>query len=208
MRLSQKLTMGLLAGFAIMLFLVGPAWAADTTGFDLWQRQTIDDANKVWEIRFNMPLDQASITNDHIYILTGASRVDTKLTNSTDGYMTYVTPLKAYEIGKEYTLFITNKVTSKNGHRLSTPIAVPFILIDKNAKIQHVTSHYSSFLTMVTVFTSPDVHRVKIGTSDEMHFQGNNTYTLGLPDLKQGTRLTIRAYDESNRLLETKKHTL
>lgn len=95
---------------------------------------------------------------------------------SVDGCTVYATPLKAYETGQEYRLFITDRVTSTSGLQLSIPVMMPFVIIDENAKIRCVSSHYSSGLTMVTVNTSPDVHTVNIG-SDEMIFEGSNTFT-------------------------------
>jgi hypothetical protein len=40
----------------------------------------------------------------------------------------------------------------------------------------------------------------------EMHYEGNNVYALGMSGLKPGDIVTIRAYDESNRLIESTKY--
>ncbi|MCG7337142.1 Ig-like domain-containing protein [Sporosarcina sp. ACRSM] len=169
-----------------------------------WAFQPIDDANKVWEIRFNFPLDPQSVSSDSVYVLEGSNKHATTLDLAKDGKLLWVYPAEPYEKEKQYRVMITSGVKS-DGKALKTPVEVPFQLVDLNDKIQSVYSKTVNVLTTVTVTTSPDVHSVKI-SGDEMKFEGNNTFTQTLVDVKNGSTLTIYGYDENGKRIETKKY--
>jgi hypothetical protein len=210
MNTKRKLiTITLLFAFFALL-QAAPAGAAPIpSGFKVWPLKTTDDFGKTWTIKFNMPLDPATINSQNIYVTDDNNQpVATVLSPSPDSAAVAVTPASPYTPGKEYRLFITSGLTSaKGGLPLHPPVVVPFTVADSKAKIIAISSTYSSFLTSITVITSPDVYSVKVGL-DEMHYQGGNTYTLGIPGLKIGDVVTIRAYDSNDRLLESKKHTV
>ncbi|WP_374721458.1 Ig-like domain-containing protein [Peribacillus tepidiphilus] len=172
-----------------------------------WDIQTTDQVNKVWKVRFNVPLDQKSLTSDSFYVLNGTSKHSTTLRLEDSGYTVVVAPNSSYEIGKTYRIIITSLVKSKKGKAVRTPIEIPFQVVKTSSKIQSVNTFSSGAFTNITVTTSEDVYKVKIG-ADEMHYKGNNTFTYGLIDIKNGTTLTIYAYDENNKLIETKKYTV
>ena len=208
MRLSRKLKVywpALVLFLTVLAAGISPARAAGEAGYEEWLLKTAEDTRKVWEIQFSLPLDPDSVNNDSIYITRGAERLETGF--MVDGCTVYAAPLQAYETSREYLLFITDKVTSTSGRQLSIPVMMPFVIVDKNAKIQRISCRYSAGFTLVTVCTTPDVHMVKAG-SDEMKFEGGNTFTHLLLDLKPGAMLTIKAYNENNKLLETKKCTV
>ncbi|MDR7000989.1 hypothetical protein [Neobacillus niacini] len=76
-----------------------------------------------------------------------------------------------------------------------------------NSKIRSISNQSGSIFTNITVTTSADVYKVKLG-SEEMHYIGNYTFTYGLANVKTGTILSVYAYDENNKLLQTMKYTV
>lgn len=76
-----------------------------------------------------------------------------------------------------------------------------------NKIIQSFSSHSGSTLTNITVTTSTDVYRVTLG-SYEMHYDGKNTFSYALINVKAGTSFTVYAYDEKNKLLQSMKYTV
>lgn len=170
-----------------------------------WDFQTIKDVNKVWKVRFNIPLNPASLTADSVYITDGKSKHATTLRSIGNGYEVEVAPSVPYEMGKQYRLMITAAVKSKGGIALKTPIDVPFQVVDSKAKVQSVHSITGDILTNFTVMTNREVHRVTINGIN-MHYKGNNTYTYTLIDTKPGTVVTVIGYDENNKKLETKQY--
>lgn len=211
MRFHHKSILFILVGLVGFLMLfpdVSPATASKNSP-DIWPLKTIDSAQKIWKIEFNLSIDPLTVTSGHIYIESNQGRLDAQLeVGDREKNIVYITPLSKYQPGLEYKINITNKVTDQKGNPLKTAVIVPFIYPDPNAKIQYITHNYNPFVTSFTVLAGPEVHKIKIGTSNEMHYKGENTFSLTLLDLKEGQTLTFRAYDENNRLMETKKHTI
>lgn len=170
-----------------------------------WTLQTNDDVNKVWNIRFNYPIDPSSLSTDSVYVLDGTKKHMITLGLAEGGKMVSVTPTTSYEMGKTYRLMITNALQSNDGQALMEPVELPFQIVNPNDKIQSVYSKTVNLFTTVTVKTSSDVHSVKV-SGDEMKYEGNNTYTLTLVDAKIGSTLTIYGYDENGKRIETKKY--
>ncbi|MED4454493.1 Ig-like domain-containing protein [Metabacillus fastidiosus] len=193
----------LMITFAAMLIILfsSSQWAFAKE----WDFQTTDDVNKVWKVRFNMPLDQSSLTANSVYVLGGGNPHFTTLRLVDNGYTVEVAPNAAYEVGKLYRLMITSSVQGKNGKALKTPIEVPFQVVSPTAKIQSIYTQSGGIFTNIIVKTSSDVHKVNFGT-DEMRYDGNNTFSYALIDVKEGTTYTVNAYDENNRRIETMRY--
>jgi hypothetical protein len=196
----------------ICLIVAGPVPAQASSipaGFNSWPLQTTTDTNKVWTVKFSLPLDSSKVNRSCIYVTDDSNQpVNTTLTRSSDGTSVQVFPSSAYLAGKKYWLFITNGLTASSGKNVLTqPIAVPFIVTAGNSKIIQITESSSSLLTSFTVVTSPDVFTVKINSTG-MIYQGNNTYSLGMSGLKTGSIVTVYAYDSSGKLLGSQKYTI
>lgn len=172
-----------------------------------WDFQSIDQVDKAWSVKFNMKLDANSVNQTSIVITDGKTVHPSVARLVGNGYEVQVVPSAPYEVGKAYWLKITSSVKSSDGKALKTPIEVPFQLIDPNADIQAVHSMTSGIFTVVTVTANPRVHRVTLNGTD-MHFIGNNQYTYTLLDTKPGSSVTIYGYDENNKRVETKRHTV
>lgn len=114
------------------------------------------------------------------------------------GYATYSS--KLYKNGTLFTGTVGNK-QYKNGVAVKTP-GVPV-----NAKIRSISSHSGSIFTNFTVAASPEVYKVTLG-SFAMHYDGHNTFSYALTNVKAGTAFTVCAYDENNKLLQTIKYTV
>ncbi|MCL6639567.1 MAG: Ig-like domain-containing protein [Firmicutes bacterium] len=188
-----------------LLLTASRAWAAAIPpGFSVWPARQTDNPKKTWTVKFNLPLNKATVNSNNIYVTDDNNqRVSTLLATSDDGTAVSVSPAGSYQAGKEYRLFLTGGLTSTRGLTLSPQVVVPFTVSDPNAKIILFESNYSSFLTGITVVTSPDVYSVLVNQT-EMHYRGNNTYNLGVPGLSQGASVTVKAYDGSGKLLESK----
>ncbi|MFJ8064798.1 Ig-like domain-containing protein [Psychrobacillus sp. NPDC096426] len=172
-----------------------------------WEYKTSENVNKVWKVRFNMQLNTSSLNSSNVYVTDGQNVHPTTVTTSNNGYVVEVKPTKSYSVGKQYTLFIKNSIQSTQGKTLKTGLEVPFQIVDPSLNIQYVQSNTNSIFTTVTVNTNSDVHRVTI-SGDDMIYKGSNKFTYTLVDAKPGSLITIYAYDENNKSLETKKYTL
>ena len=187
-----------------LLIWAVPAQAATVpTGFTTWPQQTITDTHKVWTVKFNAPMDLNTMTSSNIYVTDDSNlAVKTTLTRSADGASVLVSPVSAYTVGKKYWLYVTGNITTDGGKQyLSKPSAVPFMVLP-DSKIRSVSHSYSSLLTSFVVVASPEVFRVKINLND-MLYQGNNTFALGMTGLKLGDNVTVSAYDSNGKLLQS-----
>ncbi len=81
----------------------------------------------VWKIRFNIPLDPATVNNRNLYV-TSDSLVPLKTSiryNSLDNEIE-IEPLEPYAKNESYILNITTNVLSQGGNPLKKPIQVQF----------------------------------------------------------------------------------
>lgn len=85
--------------------------------------------NFVWRVKFNTPLDPASINKESMYItdLDGTRRPAAILYDATKNQIE-VEPINAYAQDVYYKLHITTKVKSKGGQHLKDPIELKFKL--------------------------------------------------------------------------------
>ena len=172
-----------------------------------WDLKFSDDISKVWEVRFNKPLDESTLTANNVYVLDGKQTHATTLKLMGDGSVLQVSPSVPYEVGKPYMLMITGDVKSSDKKALKTSVELPFQIVNSEGIIQAVYSTSNGIFTTITVMASSDVNRVTVG-SVEMTYRGKNRHTTTLLDAKPGSTVSISAYDESNKRLETKKITL
>ena len=83
--------------------------------------------NFIWKIRFNIPLDPASVNNRNLYV-TSESLVPLKTAiryNSLDNEIE-IEPLEPYAQNESYILNITTDVTSQGGNKLKKPVQIQF----------------------------------------------------------------------------------
>lgn len=174
----------------------------------VWEFQPIDTVDKGWNVRFNLDLDENSITTNNVYIMDGGKKHASVPRLVGNGREIEVIPSALYEVGKNYRLIITTSVKSKtSGKALKTPLEVPFQVIDPNEDIQATHSFTSGIITTVTVIAHPRVHRVTISGTD-MHYLGNNQYMYTLLDMKPGAAVTIVGYDENNKRLKSQRYNI
>ncbi|AEE95446.1 Ig-like domain-containing protein [Mahella australiensis] len=192
---------------AAALWLTTAAYAsAAPAQYKTWPRKSSADVRKTWSIKFNMPLNENSVNDQTIYVVDASGkRIDVKLALSADKTTVKVTPVSPYTIGGQYSIHATTGVASAHGRHLSQQVVMPFIITDH--RIITIESAYDPIITNLTVTVSSDVYKVT-ANGMELHYTGNDTYNCGLVGLKPGDTVTIRAYDESNRLLESAKHSI
>lgn len=188
---------------------IKPVWAGSRTlGFNVWPMVTTDNKDKVWSVKFNMPLDPKTIDNNSIYILDENETVVSSTVSATsDGTVIKITPIRSYLPGKKYQILITKLLTNPNGIKLNSEVVVPFVVIDNSIAINFIDDQWSTFVTNITVVTKAEVSIVKVN-NQEMHYEGNNVYSLGILNQKPGNSITVKAYDNSNKILDTQKYTI
>jgi len=92
-----------------------------------WQTQYNVIDNKIWTIKFNMPIDNSIVNNDNIYILDeNKIKLNQNMLVENDKIIIYP-PSENYINGKNYNLYINN-IKSKNEKQLITPINMEFII--------------------------------------------------------------------------------
>lgn len=197
----------LLFAFVLLLSVPGITIGA-TDNVDVWSPKQISDNQKVWTIAFSHPLKESSIKNTTVYVEDEAYRLFfTDVTLSSDKKSIIVKPRYTYRENKTYRLNISKDVTSEKGEKLEKSIVLPFALngvsgtdnptTDDNA-ITNVKFLTTNFATRVTANSNDAVNRVTANSKD-MHYEGNNTYSIGLTGLSTGDNVRIQAYDTSGK---------
>ena len=102
---------------------------------------------------------------------------------------------------------IAKDVRSNDGKALTESVEFPFQIVNSDSHIQAVSSTSNGMFTTITVKASSDVNRVTLG-GDEMKYRGKNIHELTLYKAKPGSTVSIIAYDDNNKRLETKKFKL
>ncbi|WP_071392844.1 Ig-like domain-containing protein [Bacillus tuaregi] len=194
----------------ITLFMVVPnSVSSAEENVSTWKSKTITDSNKVWTVAFSQPLKESSVTKTNIKVKDENNRtISTEVTLSSDKKAIIVTPKSAYEENKSYTLNISSKVTSADGEKLAKGIVQPFTLDaipDANEPINHVSLKHNTYVTSITASGNNSVIKMT-ANNKEMHYEGNNTYSLGLTGLTSGDSITIKAYDQNNKVIFTKDY--
>lgn len=83
--------------------------------------------NFVWKIRFNIPLDPATVNNRTLYV-TSESLVPLKTAiryNSLENEIE-IEPLEPYAQNESYILNVTTDVASQGGNKLKKPVQIQF----------------------------------------------------------------------------------
>lgn len=201
MNAKKIMTTLLLATLLVFSFSQVPSTAKE------WNAKTTNDVNKVWKVRFNVQIDIKSLTKDNVYVTDGKNIHATTLSTSSNGYVVEVKPSTPYKKGVRYQLIMNKTLKSFKGLNLKTSVEFPFQVGDTLIPMEQIESTVNSYFTTVTVVASSNIYKVTLG-GEEMAFKGNNTFTSTQIDLKSGTVVTINYYDEDNKLIESKKHTI
>lgn len=136
---------GLLATALLLLSVSSVFGATSTAGLTIWPPKTTTEVNKVWTIAFDAPLLSTSVNANTVYVTDSKqTKVATTIILSSDGLSVTVTPSKAYA-GGDYSLYITQGVTSWSGAQLTETIIIPFSVI--------VASTYTSSVSLVVTVT-------------------------------------------------------
>lgn len=182
-----------------MLILV-PATLAKTEA-----TQSTEDLKKSWKINFSQPVDPTYATVQYVYILDGQEKIDVRHQVINGGNTIEITPVHAYESGKTYKLEVAGSVKSVAGKTLSEKTTMLFDVVDQSSAIQSIYSTSNNGLNYFRVTARPDVFTMKInGTA--LHMTGWNEFSYTFLNLKPGSKITIQAYNSSNRILETKTY--
>ena len=196
----------LLATLMLLLPVSSVFAATSTTGFTTWPAKTTTEVNKVWTISFNSPLLSTSVNSNTIYVKNSKQvKIATTIKLSNGGFSAVVTPARAYTAG-DYSLYITNGITSQTRGKLIEQIIVPFtVVVTPSATADYildVQSTFNSFITSFKVKTTTDVYRVDLNKT-KMQYIGKNTYNAGVYGATQGSTITLQAYDQNNKLIQT-----
>lgn len=81
----------------------------------------------VWIVKFNTPLDPASVNNINLYVTSvNLTPLKTSITYDVNENSIQIEPLEAYAKDESYILHITTNVKSKGGKTLKKPIQLQF----------------------------------------------------------------------------------
>ena len=81
----------------------------------------------VWIVKFNTPLDPASVNNVNLYVTSlNLTPLKTKIEYDMDANSIQIEPLEAYAKEESYILHITTNVKSKGGKNLKKPVRLQF----------------------------------------------------------------------------------
>jgi hypothetical protein len=90
-----------------------------------------DDTNIFWYIKFNIPLDETSVSEKTMNVTdTDGYLMRTEITYDDVKHVIQISPLDTYEQEVFYILRISKKVRSKRGHKLKSEIYILFKLMN------------------------------------------------------------------------------
>ncbi|PIC68052.1 hypothetical protein CSV71_02670 [Sporosarcina sp. P21c] len=169
--------------------------------------KSVHDAMKSWSIKFSQQVEPGSVTEANIYIMDGSKKHAASVQLLSDGRTIKITPRTSYVSGKIYQLEVSDEIRSTKGETLSKKTTMPFEVTDPLAAIE--TIHYTSGegLHHFKITAKPEVHAVKIN-GIPLRLTGWNEFTHTFNNLKAGSTVTIKAYSETNKTLETKTYKL
>ncbi|HZJ77036.1 MAG TPA: S8 family serine peptidase [Oscillospiraceae bacterium] len=83
--------------------------------------------DKSWKITFNLRVDPQTVSDKQIYVKDSNNNVVYNTVNiSKDGKSILITPLKNYDYGQEYCLYIESQIQSDTGIKLKKPVKMKF----------------------------------------------------------------------------------
>lgn len=85
-------------------------------------------ANKEWQIKFSKEVNKNTINSDNIYVLDSkGNKVAINISNGSDNILR-ISPVNSYISGETYSLYISKKVSSKEGEILTNALKYNFIV--------------------------------------------------------------------------------
>ena len=166
-----------------------------------------NDVMKPWSISFSQPVEQGSVSKSTIYINDGITTHAASVQVLADGKTVKITPNTPYVVGKVYTLEVSDQIRSKTGNSLNSKTTMPFEVTDSTATIQSIQYSSGEGLDHFKITAKSEVHSVKIN-GIALRLTGWNEFTHTFNNLKAGSTVTIKAYSETNKVLETKMYTI
>jgi len=96
-----------------------------------WEMRTNTELDKIWTIRFSLPVGSASVNTNNIYVMEAGTVVPTTIAQGADPATYRVTPVNKYQRGHSYSLHVSQDIYSlavgkKIGQRIKMGIIVPF----------------------------------------------------------------------------------
>lgn len=84
--------------------------------------------DKVWSIKFSKEADKATITPENVYVLDSkGNKVDINISYDSSNVLK-ISPVSKYAAGEMYSLYITKKVTAKDGKALTNALKYNFTI--------------------------------------------------------------------------------
>lgn len=167
--------------------------------------KSIDDVMKSWSIKFSQQVDKSSVTEATVYIMQDSKKHAASVELLSDGVTVKITPRIPYVAEKVYQLEISDKIRSIKGDYLSSKTTKSFEVTDSSTAIQKIQYHSGAGVHEFKITTKPEVHSVKIN-GVALGLTGWNEFTYASNNLKAGSTVTIRAYSEANRILDTRTY--
>lgn len=87
--------------------------------------------DKEWVVTFSLPVDEESVTSNTVYVVDENKEkqvIKAEVSLGDSEKVIVSPPLNGYEEGKTYTLYITDKIKSKNGKSLTDGVEMDFTI--------------------------------------------------------------------------------
>ncbi|QOR66339.1 Ig-like domain-containing protein [Cytobacillus suaedae] len=182
--------------------------------------QTTTDSKKEWTVSFNMEVHPSTVSSNTIYIIDERDKkVPTKLSVDKNGQSVVIAPIRSYKEGTRYYLFIKESLRSERKLFLNKDTIMPFEHVkdeknskkkenetkatskDKESKLTISVKHHTYLSELKATSIDNSISKILIG-NNEMHYDGDNKYSLNLAGVKSGDKLSIKAYNSDNRIVE------
>lgn len=177
-----------LAGLILIMLLFPGQVFAESQYKALISKQNVA-CDKVWNIKLNMDINPDTITSSNVKVVDNSgNNVDVKLGYVTGAESITITPVKNYDEGRTYTVYVEN-IRSKNGVLLKTPVEMQFTTAAQASKL--IDTHTYEITEVIKVTGAA-------GTNY------NLTYNTGTPSSSTYQKeLDIKAYGEGASIVKT-----
>ncbi|MCY6353719.1 right-handed parallel beta-helix repeat-containing protein [Clostridium sp. ZS2-4] len=172
--------------------------------WNIWDSKDNVPIDKVWKINFNEPLDINTIKEKNICITDEDENVLPMFYTQNLGkdMSIYIVPVKNYEYGKNYTLWVKD-LKSKNGQVLSKNIKMKFTIEQGNTKQEVVEVKNSKELlenvgpNRTLILKSGDYNLLEPKVMDNKYIHYEEVFDGHQLVIKNVNNLTIKGEDES-----------
>lgn len=169
--------------------------AHDSLAMRTWEHVDNVDVNKQWKIKFNAPINAASV-DDNVYILNGSTKIETIAT--VEGNVIVAKPKTTLKNNTSYQLIVSEDVKDAKGRYIKEAVIVPFTTKSETVATMDFIDSFETEYDMMWNLPHRDYKNFYlVGTNDDNEIVGGydtrkNTQLFGITIGAKSSTVTAR----------------